>query len=626
MVKQDLMSRITKVYRPNRNRFDISCGRKFTSTVGFLQPVYLRELCPNNHISLSLSNLTRALPMKKANFARMNENFDVFFVPMRLLQTGIQEMLSGIPVNRLASSFIPQQVATLQDRMIDVYRNYIKTNSLKDDCGIDLGIGVSRLLLALGCGTISLADTSGKVTSSADEVFSYQPTSNSYQNVFINSQASVGSTTYGLNDIAFNFLPFLAYQKIYQDYYRNKFWERENTDSYLFTKDASTSWNVQLDDLKKGMLQPRYSNFDRDRIFGMYPDEGNIFSQGINFVNVSSKTNTQDSLHTTTTPDSSSFVTLSALGQQLSHSNSGSDKVNYAQAIEKIVSTNLDESNPVKQGIVQQLNALSMRRMEAWQRFAEITALNKDDYKHQMSALFGADIPDLNSDYCLYLGGKTQPIQITDVEQTTPGSSSTNALGELGGRGTSYGNGAKIDFTAKEHGYLMVIYHIQPQVDYVANFIDPQLRRYDRYDFMNPVFDNLGFEPVRFCDLCNPLDFTSSTNQYFNPMRTLGWLPRYFAYKTDVDTCNQAFIQSSVNGWNTYVLSFNFKDYLTRTGRGPTSSGSLIDYRFFKVYPSIVNNLFYVNTTLDPSTDPFVTSLQVNAIVDLPLSVDGLPY
>lgn len=111
-------------------------------------------------------------------------------------------------------------------------------------------------------------------------------------------------------------------------------------------------------------------------------------------------------------------------------------------------------------------------------------------------------------------------------------------------------------------------------------------------------------------------------------MRILGWLPRYWSYKTDVDQTNQAFWNvQTANAWNKYVVQFDFNKYLKRTGRdNPSYSGSLIDYRFFKMYPSIVDALFYIANDGSTDTDQFVNSLMVNAVVDLPLSVDGLPY
>lgn len=615
MVKSDLVSRISKVHRPVRNRFDISTRRLFTSAPGMLLPVYYRELCPGNHISLNLSNFARTVPMRKAAFARMTENYDVFFVPFRLIFEGAQDMLAGTPRSRATASSVPDTVPIINYDNFNAFFSYINQAHIKDDAGIDARITTDRLTDAMGVGFAGVAATNYSYSTDSRSAFSYQSTNNSQQNVFTNG----GSP----NSFGFSALPFAAYQKIYQDYFRNKFWEDENTESYMLSNSKNNPFSG-LDACKKGLLSMRYSNFDKDRVFGMMPDDGKIFSQGINFLNTSSTTSVRASIGNNTTPNSNTSTALEALLQEFA---STSSTINYQRALEAFQHSDTATNNALLQGVVAQLNALSMKRMETLQRFAEICALNKDDYKHQMQAHFGVNIPDLNSDYCTYLGGKSNPINISEVEQTSAGDSNSTPLGELGARGVSYGKSGSIDYTANEHGYLMVIYHVQPHVDFVGKFVDPQLRRYERYDFMIPEFDDLGFEPVRLCDCFNPLELSSSANKYFNPMRILGWLPRYWSYKTDVDQTNQAFWSSSANGWNNYVVQFSFLDYLKRTGRNsPTYSGSLIDYRFFKVYPSIVDPLFYVNNDGKTSTDQFVNSLMVNAIVDLPLSVDGLPY
>lgn len=616
MVKSDLMSRINKVHRPVRNRFDISTRRLFTSAPGMLLPVYYRELCPGNHISLDLSNFARTVPMRKAAFARMTENYDVFFVPFRLIFEGAQDMLAGTPRSRAFAANVPEIVPTLSYTTLNGFNTYLSNQKIKDDVGIPATITTPRLLSALGVGYSGVSGTGLSYSTDNRSAFSYQSSNNSVPNVIQNGSDPV--------KFSFSCLPFAAYQKIYQDYFRNKMWEDENTESYMLSNASGKPFDAMAA-CKTGLLSMRYSNIDKDRIFGMMPDDGKIFSQGINFLNTSSVSSVRAAVGNRTTPNSNTSVALEALLQDFA---SSADTITYHSALEAFKHANTDTDNALLQGVVAQLNALSMKRMETMQRFAEICALNKDDYKHQMQAHFGVDVPDLNSDYCTYLGGKSNPINISEVEQTTPGASNVgNALGELGARGVSYGKSGHIDFTAKEHGYLMVIYHLQPHVDFVGAFVDPQLRRYERYDFMIPEFDDLGFEPIRLCDVANPLSLPKNQSKVFNPMRILGWLPRYWSYKTDVDQTNQAFWTGSANGWNNYVVQFDFNKYLKRTGRdNPAYNGSLIDYRFFKMYPSIVDPLFYVTNDGSENTDQFVNSLMVNAVVDLPLSVDGLPY
>lgn len=626
MNKSDLMSRINKVSRQQNNRFDISCGRRFTAPVGALLPVYTRELPFGTHISLNLSSFTRTVPMQKANFARMREEFDVFFVPFRLIFEGAQAMLAGSPHVSSSRNPVPKEVPSFSYHDFEETLNRDFLN-IKDDVGIPYQNGSKRLLYQLGYGSLTEHGNNDEpvfVPSKREDV--YQPTAsnNSHNNVFVGA---------GPQTLKVSALPLAAYQKIYQDYYRNKFWENENKASYFLSNGPTAGLAFDMSDaMSNGLTELQYSCFDKDRIFGMIPDFDGVFSMGVNSINIGAMTSNSEQLGDKLSPDPNVSVAVnSLLGTVISTDGlQGDDLTTFTD----ILSGKPADTVSVKAAALsafRNLSALALRRMEALQRFAEITSLNKDDYKHQMQALFGKPVNDLNSDYCTYLGGMTQTVNISDVEQTAPATSNATGksqLGDLAGRGTSFGAGAKVDFTAPEHGYLMIIYHIQPQIDYLANHIDPQLQRFGRYDFLIPQFGDLGFEPVRLGNICDIYDTfdVSKDGNCTNPQLTVGWLPRYFNYKTDIDTCSGAFVQDpSINGVRSYVISYDFKKYLLRIGY-KASNGNPIDYRFFKVYPSIVDNLFYIKNDGTTKTDEFISSLQVNAIVDLPLSVDGLPY
>lgn len=627
MNKSDLMSRINKVSRQQNNRFDISCGRRFTAPVGALLPVYNRELPFGTHISLNLSSFTRTVPMKKANFARMREEFDVFFVPFRLIFEGAQSMLAGSPHNANSRNPVPKEVPSFS------YHSFLEIlssdfSNIKDDVGIPYSVGAKRLLYQLGYGSFAEHGNDDEPTfvpSKNEEVFQPTASNNSHNNVFIGA---------GPSALKVSALPLAAYQKIYQDYFRNKFWENENKASYFLSNGSASGLSFDMTDaMANGLTELQYSCFDKDRIFGMIPDFDGVFSIGVNSINVGAMTSNSEQLGDNLSPNPNVSVAVdSLLGTVVSTDGlQGQDLVTFTDILAGKPVANFAIKSAAYTAF-RNLSALALRRMEALQRFAEITSLNKDDYKHQMQALFGKPVNDINSDYCSYLGGMTQTVNISDVEQTSPSGSVSNPndtqLGDLAGRGTSFGAGAKIDFTAPEHGFLMVIYHIQPQIDYLANHIDPQLQRFGRYDFLIPQFGDLGFEPVRIANICDIHDTfeVSKDGSCANPQLTVGWLPRYFNYKTDIDTCSGAFVQDdSINGVRSYVISYDFKQYLTRIGY-KASNGNPIDYRFFKVYPSIVDNLFYINNDGTTKTDEFISSLQINAIVDLPLSVDGLPY
>lgn len=626
MVKVDLMDRIQKRSKNSRNKFDVSCTRRFTAPVGALLPVYYRELSPGDNVQMSLSDLTRTLPMRKANFARISENYDVFFVPFRLILHGAQEMLAGTPRRTSDRPWEqPREVASVRCRELDayIYGMYQAETKDKDDAGVDQYKSTMRLFHMLGYGSRGTNNGTWNTFQSDGQTYSSQATNNSEKNVYNSGN--------GTSNYYFSMMPVAAYQKIYQDYFRNKFWESENVGSYMLNNDYSSSGNTfDFEEFcQRGGCLLQYSNFDRDRNFGFMPDEGNIFSVGINPVLVTADTDTGETLGFTTVPDANKAVTVPTLLGMLAKA--PDDTVTYQQLIDNFAYGSVDQIDDVAmRSAVSNLTALNLRRTEALQRFAEICALNKDDYKHQMQALFNVDIPNLNSDYCTYLGGMSNPVVLNDVEQTAPvdNQGGDSYVGDLGSRGTVFAKGASVNFTAKEHGYLMIIYHLQPRVDYVGTMPQSELLRFSRYDFAIPALSDLGFEPVRMCDLWDTTTGPNSSKQIINPYAVVGYLPRYFRYKTDVDKVFGDFtISGSANGWYSYVIAYDFNKYMERCGKSVTTSLSqMIDYRYFKVYPGIVDSLFYVDNDGTFLTDEFVSSLQINMVVTLPFSVDGLPY
>lgn len=619
MSNSDLMSRLNTVARLQTNRFNISCRRNFTANVGSLIPIYFRELCPGNHISFSLSNLTRTVPMMSANYGRMRENFDVFFVPWRLLNHSIQSMLSGTQYrdnNGVPSPPNPYVPFT----SLGSIRAAVNSSNYSDAAGIPLNVSSMRLLNSLGYGVyVKTPSGQGQVLVSP-KGYSYnsQASNNSYPANSYDQENGFQFDT----DLKVSILPLLAYQKIYQDYFRNKFWEREDVSTYQ-------KGGGYVGNLEPKIVELRYSDFDKDRIFGMVPDENNVFSLGATAINLSS-TPSNTSLGTQGPIDGDVSVPFNSLLG--SFEVSGSSHRTLSQILDKlsVVNEKGADLNLAASAALRSISAMNIKRLNAMQRFSQIVALNKDDYKHQMSALFGTKIPDLNSDYSVYLGGKTQNVVISEVAQTSEGDSdpSNGQLGYLAGRGTVFGKSNNIDFTANEHGYIMVIYHLQPQVDFLSNFIDPQLERFSRFDFMIPQFADLGFEPVRLSALLSPLNYTNGTSSKytFNPHTVLGYLPRYWSYKTDVDVSFNGFADSQSLGVSNYLIRFDPTHFINLSKQAPTSQSTTfkLDYRFFKVFPSVVDPLFYVRNDGTFLTDEFMINCDINAVVDLPLSVDSL--
>lgn len=83
---------------PNKSGFDCSHTNLFTAKVGTLVPCMVDMLLPNDTVSLGVGSEIQLPPMATDFYGRVKAHFEAFFVPMRLLYGGWQELMTH-PVN-----------------------------------------------------------------------------------------------------------------------------------------------------------------------------------------------------------------------------------------------------------------------------------------------------------------------------------------------------------------------------------------------------------------------------------------------------------------------------------------------------------------------------------------------
>lgn len=605
----NLVQQIHKSNKPHRSTFDLSQNINFTTCPGMLLPVRVDDCLPNSRYEYSLSSFARTVQMVVPSFARVKAHFDAFFVPYRLLGDDYQAIIvgdnRGMNSNYLGGSYSDANHTLPYITLSVLFPQSTTPNfgSLSDAAGISYNTTSPILFNALGYGVDSFGNSKF--------IWSNVSKDNITKDGVIGSSkaASVGAAA---GSLIRNTLPLQAYQKIYQDFYRNKLWELENKSSYYtFAKDDGS--DVTLVGRTNGLFEMRYHDYDKDRNIGVIPDTNNILSQGI----------TQ---YASTVLNGSMGLDSSAVfgTQQVPVSNPNiitSDGMTYDESLKdymtdkvEVFEGNLIDSNGQNEVLFQQYSAITQRRLEAFQKFAEITAMNKSDYKHQIAAHFGFSVPDLNSDYVQYIGGYEMPLHISDVENT----SDTNQ-GYLAGKGVINGNSGKFVVTPKEHGCVMIICYIVPQIDWSNVFVNRNVLRFNRFDFAIPEFDNLGFEPVRVFDICSDT-FTSESASGYQVGDIVGYLPRYWYYKTSLDVNTTGFSAEDKDGlnFNAYIVSYDRSRIYSNLKNGTM-------YKAFKSLPSDLNGLFAVNWS-QVSDNPFVFTTYINCKATLPLSVDSLPY
>lgn len=615
----NIVQQTSKTNHVNHSTFDLSGNINLTATTGMLLPVRVDDCLPNSRYSFNTNVFARTVQMVVPSFARVKAHIDTFFVPYRLLGTDYKDIIVANErgqLNNYASdgSFSNNgntlPFITLEDFFKDGDTGSAPGNwdfgSLSDAAGVSYNVTTPLLLNMLGYGIPAIASSNSHQVDPIDF--------NMGNNGSIASKAASN-----LTHVKRNTLFLQAYQKIYQDYYRNKLWEKENRQSYFV---PSTLDSSSLNDLAKtcGLLEMRYHDYDKDRIIGMIPDENNLLSDGIS------------QYASTVLSASLGFDSSSVLGDsQIPVSNPKLLNVNGSSS----TSSNLyghpgngvpgvvDNSHSVVRDstntLVQQYTAISNRRMEAMQRFAEICMLNKSDYKHQISAHFGFTPSDLESDYCRFLGGTDIPLQVSDVENTngTSSDSPSNLLGYLGGKGVMSSQGKTITYDVSEHGCIMHILYIVPQIDWGNEFVDRSTLRFSRFDFAIPEFDKFGFEPVRQLDINGEVTKVDYGNVQLGSI--IGWLPRYWSYKTRLDINQTGFTDST-------GTQLNFDSYIVKYDKSRIYHhfGTRTMYKAFKSLPTDLNGLFPVNWS-SPTDNPFIISLYIGCKASLPLSVDSLP-
>lgn len=604
----NLVQKIHKSNYVHKSSFDISGNVNYTTCPGMLLPVRYDDCLPNSTYSYQLSTFARTIQMVVPSFARVKAHFDAFFVPYRILGDDYQSIIvgdnRGMAANYLSGTYSDSNQSLPTVNLYALFPNDAdnKPNfgSLSDAAGISYNVSSPILFNALGYGVDSFGTSVGQMHTGTDH---------------LTSNGAIGSSvahTVGNNQLYRSILPLQAYQKIYQDFYRNKLWELENRSSYYtFAVDDSKDFTVK--GRTNGLFEMRYHDYDKDRIIGVVPDSNNILSVGITQY-ASSILNGQLGLDSSSVLGSESdpltnthLIGINNLEQE--RNIMGRPAAGKAALTDNSTFVVQDDSQSV---LVQQYTALTNRRMEAFQKFAEITSMNKSDYKHQIQAHFGFSVPALDSDYVQYIGGYDMPLNISDVENT----SDTNQ-GYLAGKGVLNGNSNSFSVSPKEHGCVMIIAYVVPQIDWSNVFVDRSTLRFNRYDFAIPEFDNLGFEPVRLLDVCSDLSLNDKT---FDPAAIIGYLPRYWSYKTKLDVNMTGFSSDDKS-------SLNFDSYIVKYDRWRLvenlKAGTL--YKAFKSRPSDLDGLFAVNWTR-VQDNPFIFTVYIHCRASLPLSVDSLPY
>jgi hypothetical protein len=414
-----------------------------------------------------------------------------------------------------------------------------------------------------------------------------------------------------------NVFPILAYQKIYQDFFRWSQWEKANPSSYnvdYFSGVSSSlvsSLPVASSEYWKSdtMFDLKYCNWNKDMLMGVLPN-----SQFGDVAVIDMDSTGESNVVLGIDPHKSTMGTASAVSSSTSPVPLFALQASSANPVSVGSKLHVDLSS-----LKSQFTVLAFRQAEALQRWKEISQSGDSDYREQIRKHFGVNLPQALSNLCTYIGGISRNLDISEVVNNNLATEGDTAV--IAGKGVGTGNGT-FEYTTNEHCVVMCIYHAVPLLDYTITGQDGQLLVTDAESLPIPEFDNIGMEVLPMTQIFNSPK--ASIVNLFNA----GYNPRYFNWKTKLDVINGAFTttlkswvspvtESLLSGW--FGFGFNEGD------TNPTNK-VVLNYKFFKVNPSVLDPIFGVNADSTWDTDQLLVNSYIGCYVARNLSRDGVPY
>ncbi len=470
--------------RPKRNKFDLSRVNKLTCEAGEIVPFFLEECIPDDSFKLATANRIRLAPQVLPLMHQIDVSMYWFFVPTRLLWPNWEEFITG-GKDGTSAPIIP-------------YFNF--------------GQGNSNMRKTAGVGMLS-----------------------DYLGIPTNASATVGGS---ITDQTYNFLPFAAYVKIYNDYFRDQNFTDElpfelndgyqsllssssdfpiNCSSAIYGGPISSpiAWPWQripggcfLASWKKEYFTSALPNTQRGPIVNIpLGDTAPIFyGESAEAID----------------PDTSYLQTGGSLGNVVGDkTNTGGKQVGvYSNTVNrslgyKVYADLSDATNT---------NIIELRRAFRIQEFLERMNAGGSRLTEMIYSMFGVKSPDARLQRAEFIGASHNPVLVDAVYQTSA-SQENSPLADFAGKAISVGGQKPISYYCKEHGYILGLMVIRPRPEY-QNIT----RRHwlhgltGKFDYFWPILAHIGDQAILNRELYSGSDLSNLNDPF-------GYVPRYQEYR-----------------------------------------------------------------------------------------------
>ena len=624
----NIMEMFRALNKPSRNGFDLGKWNRFSAKAGELLPVYSKLVRKGDKFDVNCQFITNTRPLNSDAYTSIREYYNWYFVPMHLMWDKFNEWSVDLKDNVQVASSINGNTP-LSDR-----HPYLTTGQLYDVVnGLDNLTEEQNKLNIFGFERGRLAR---KLLHYLDYGDFYKPESSIIKNLEMNPWR------------------LLAYNKIYQDYYRDSQWEsaRPALFNLNYMSGAEGTNQIPLDEMdltKWTMCDIRYANWKKDYFMGLLPNSqyGDAASVNLGDMNLSYVTTPVATASSNTTGYTFDARVKDGTDDSFPsgavyHGGANADMTaplllqggnmparlvlsqEQVAGLRSALGIGSGSTNVVSSIHANSLNSaftiLALRQAEALQKFKEIKMANKQDFPSQVYAQEGYKPSSAYSHRCQWLKGLDSTIDVNPVVNTNL--ADLNAA-TVRGRGLSAGAG---EFTvdAEVDGILMCIYHAVPVLDYAIDGVHPDNLKTYLSDYANPIFDRTGMQQVTLSNLMNnfpdfPLGFAGGET-------LLGYGPIYLDYKTDYTTIHGAFYNGGLESWVAPVTSEYIRNWLEGNQSGDYAVWKGLNANFFKVDPATLNPIFTTPVDSEVNSDQFWCNVRCSVSAVRNLDRDGLPY
>lgn len=365
-----------------------------------------------------------------------------------------------------------------------------------------------------------------------------------------------------------NLLPFLAYQKIFEDYYADtRLQPTSNLPVGVQGGDHTGDWGT-----KWGVIRNR--NWEHDYFTSALPQPqaGTGVSLPLSGLDDAAVTMNQ-----TVGWGSGVIVDNVGVGADFGMTttpqvgtSSGTDLIAKTSALQ-MSSTSIEE----------------LRRAYRLQEWLERTNLGGGRLEEVVLAHFGIKSQDARLQRPEYITGVKTPVVISEVLNT---SDTTNApQGNMAGHAIAFQSGNYGGFRCMEHGWIIGIMSIRPKPAYFQG-IPKKFLKMDPMEYGWPTFAHLGEQAIENREL---YAFDSAAPN--DPTDTFGYAPRYSEYKYELNRVAGDF-RDSLNHWHAARIFANQPQLNEAFIKIPTDAADRIfavtDPTEDKIYCHIFNKIY----------------------------------